>query len=96
MILSDELLDIQGHVLLPRGTVLTDSMLALMPRHRIDMLPVLNGATSAPQLAANREHHQRRLARLFRKNDPDNDSDWATGLLRRYIEDYRLGKERAE
>ena len=27
---------------------------------------------------------------------PDNDADWATGLLHRYMEDYRLGREIAE
>ena len=41
MILSDELLDAHGHVLLPQGTVLTESMLALMPRHGIAVLPIV-------------------------------------------------------
>lgn len=96
MVLSDQLLDVQGHVLLPQGTVLTEAMLALMPRHGIDTLPVLNAAVSEEELAAGREQHARRLARLFRKNDPDSNTDWATGLLRRFVEDYRLGKEAAE
>lgn len=96
MVLSDQLLDVQGHVLLPQGTVLTEAMLALMPRHGIDMLPVLDPAVSAEELALQREQHAKRLARLFRKNDPDSNTDWATGLLRRFVEDYRLGKEAAE
>ena len=33
---------------------------------------------------------EQRLAHLFRKNDIDNQNDWATGILRRYVEDYRL------
>ncbi|MET3132744.1 hypothetical protein AAKU55_003022 [Oxalobacteraceae bacterium GrIS 1.11] len=93
MVLSDELLDAQGHVLLPQGTVLTASMLALMPRHGIDMLPVLTAEVSEQDVAATHEHHRKRLARLFRKHHPDDESDWATSLLRRYAENYRLGQE---
>ena len=93
MILSDQLLDVQGHVLLPQGTVLTEAMLALMPRHGIGILPILSPEVSEEDLEAVREHHQKRLAKLFRHNDPDDNNDWATGLLRRFVEDYRLGKE---
>ncbi|MES2261497.1 MAG: hypothetical protein V4724_23510 [Pseudomonadota bacterium] len=97
MILSDELLDVQGHVLLPQGTVLTDAMIALMPRHGIAMLPIaLAAGPSEEEQAAGREHHAQRIATLFRKNDPDSDSDWATALLRRFITDFRLGQEAAE
>jgi hypothetical protein len=96
MVLSDELLDIQGKILLPQGTVLTESMLALMPRHGIAVLPITVNGVSDEELTAQREHHRQRLARLFRKNDPDSDADWATGLLRRFVEDYRLGKEASE
>lgn len=96
MVLSDELLDIQGHVLLPQGTVLTESMLALMPRHGIAMLPVAIEGITEEQASAQEEHHRQRIAHLFRKNDPDSDTDWATALLRRFVEDYRLGKEERE
>ncbi|HEV7813574.1 MAG TPA: hypothetical protein VGP06_00560 [Janthinobacterium sp.] len=96
MILSDELLDIQGHVLLPQGTVLTDAMLALMPRHGIAALPIVRSGVSDEELALRRERHRQGLARLFRKNDPGSDADWATGLLRRFAEVYRLGKEAEE
>ncbi|WP_017877265.1 MULTISPECIES: hypothetical protein [unclassified Janthinobacterium] len=95
MVLSDELLDVQGHVLLPQGTVLSEAMLALMPRHGIEMLPIANGAVSEEELASAHGHAQQRLARLFRHNDPDDQQDWASGLLRRFVEDYRLGKEPA-
>lgn len=90
MILSDELLDLQGHVLLPQGTVLTEPMLALMPRHGIEVLPIVVTGASAQELAAIREQHKKRLLRLFRKHDPDNDADWATGLLRHYVVDFRM------
>lgn len=93
MVLSDVLLDVQGHVLLPQGTVLTEAMLALMPRHGIAVLPIVRDEVTPEAEAAKLEHHQARIARLFRKNDPDSDSDWATATLRRFIADFRLGVE---
>jgi hypothetical protein len=92
MVLSDELLDVQGHVLLPQGTVLTQAMIALMPRHGIAILPIsVPQEPTEAEVAASREHHLERLAHLFRKNDPDCDQDWATALLRRFVTDFRLG-----
>lgn len=93
MMLSDELLDAQGHVLLPQGTVLTEAMLALMPRHGIDSLAIVVETVSEAEVAAGLEHYQRRIDRLFRKNDPDNDADWATSMLRHYVTDFRMGLE---
>jgi len=93
MVLSDELLDVQGQVLLPQGTVLTEAMLALMPRHGIAVLPIVKDEVTPEQVAATLQHHEARLAHLFRKNDPDSDSDWATATLRRFVTDFRLGAE---
>lgn len=90
MILSDELLDQQGNVLLPKGAVLTPNIIALLPSHGIDTLPVLRAdAESAPDPGA----IEQRQARLFRRHDSDDQSDWATGLLRRYMLDFRLERE---
>ena len=95
MVLSDELLDQQGQILLPAGAVLTTATIALLPAHGIDALAVLRGAgnpaAEAPAVAP--AVIERRLAKLFRKNDIEDQDDWATGLLRRYIEDYRLERE---
>lgn len=92
MILSDELLDMQGHVLLPQGTVLTEAMLALMPRHGIEVLPIASEtAASDDEVQARLQHHDERIAHLFRKNDTEDDGDWATTLLRRFVSDFRLG-----
>lgn len=95
MVLSDQLLDLQGQVLLPQGTVLTEAMLALMPRHGIETLPVLAEQVSPEQAQAERAHHAARIARLFRKTDAEAGDDWATDLLRRFVTDFRLGKEEA-
>lgn len=90
MILSDELLDQQGNVLLPKGAVLTANTIALLPSHGIDMLAVLRAdAATAPDPGV----IEQRQARLFRHHDIDDQSDWATGLLRRYMLDFRLERE---
>ena len=97
MILSDELLDKQGQVLLPQGTVLTEKILSLLPGHGIGTLAVLR--TGALASAAERPDPgvlERRLDHLFRKNEIDNHDDWATGILRRYVADYRLEREVSE
>lgn len=91
MILSDVLFDAQGHVLLPRGAVLTETILAAMLHHGIDMLPILCSEVSEADETAELGARRRRLAKLFRKNDLDRESDWATGLLRHYVEHFRLG-----
>ena len=93
MVLSDELLDVQGHVLLPQGTVLSEAMLALMPRHGIAVLPIMKEEVTPEAVAATLAHHEARIAELFRKNDPDSGSDWATATLRRFVTDFRLGVE---
>jgi hypothetical protein len=91
MALSDDLLDRQGQVLLPKGAVLTDATLASLARHGVDVLPLVDaaGETPGPDAAA----VQARLDYLFRNNDRDNGNDWATGILRRYVEDLRLERE---
>jgi hypothetical protein len=90
MVLSDDLLDRQGNILLPKGAVLTDQIIALLPGHGIGMLPIVCEQAAPAKDSAGIE---RRLASLFRKNDPDDNDDWATCILRRYISDYRLDRE---
>jgi hypothetical protein len=88
MVLSDVLLDRQGQMLLPQGAVLTESVLASLGRHGVEVVPVLAAADSAPPLDP--VAVQARLDHLFRHHDRGNDDDWATGILRQYVEDYRL------
>jgi hypothetical protein len=90
MILSDELLDQQGNVLLPKGAVLTANTIALLPSHGIDMLAVLRAdAATVPDPGV----IEQRQAHLFRHHNIDDPSDWATALLRRYMLDFRLERE---
>lgn len=94
MVLSDELLDRQGQVLLPKGAVLTAKTIALLPGHGIEALAVLRAAADIEESGApDTSAVEKRLAVLFRKNDIDDQDDWATGILRRYVEDYRLERE---
>lgn len=94
MILSDELLDKQGQVLLPKGAVLTTRTIALLPSHGVESLAVLAEDSGLPEPApVDPAVVEQRLAVLFRKTDPDNDLDWATGDLRRLITAFRLGQE---
>lgn len=96
MMLSDELLDRQGQVLLPKGAVLTAKTIALLPGHGIDMLAVLcSEADRSLPAKPDPATVERRVAKLFRKNDPDSHDAWATDLLQRYILDYRLERELA-
>ncbi|WP_026354938.1 hypothetical protein [Massilia niastensis] len=90
MVLSSELLDRNGMVLLAGGAVLAESTIASLARHGIDTVAVLR--TPSRQAPVDLAAVQARLDHVFRKNERDNHGDWATGLLRRYIEDYRLGR----
>jgi hypothetical protein len=93
MVLSDVLLDRQGQVLLPQGAILTAPLIALLPRHGVELLAVLReAADSAP--APDAGALQARVAHLFRHTGGDADS--AGAILHRYVEDYRLGREVAE
>jgi hypothetical protein len=91
MILSDELLDQQGQVLLPKGALLTDKIISLLPGHGIETLAVLcPPGQAAPDALPDPGAVGQRLAKLFRKNEgPDGDA-WATGILQRYITEFRL------
>ena len=90
MVLSDELLDSHGQVLLAKGAVLSEAIIASLQRHHIDVVPVARvEAHRAPDAAT----VQARLAHLFRKHDVDDDRDWAGKLLHRYVEDYRLERQ---
>jgi hypothetical protein len=92
MVLSDVLLDRQGQVLLPQGAVLTASVLASLARHGVHTLPIVDAA-SGPAIEADPQQVQARLDHLFRNNQRDDHADWATGILRRHVEDYRFGRE---
>ena len=90
MLLADALLDAQGNLLLAEGAVLSEASILSLSRHGVGAAPIRRATPpSRPDPAA----VQGRLDHLFRHNARDDHADWATGLLRRYVEDYRLGRE---
>lgn len=89
MTLSEVLLDSHGDVLLPSGTVLTETTLSSLRRRGIDKLLVLSEDISEADLAAERERLQQRLDMLFRKCGKDG----ASGQLLQYVIEYRLGEK---
>ncbi|BDT60975.1 MAG: hypothetical protein ACRYF7_03765 [Janthinobacterium lividum] len=90
MVLADALLDAHGKVLLAEGAVLGEATILSLSRHGVGAAPIRRAAPpSQPDPGA----VQARLDHLFRRNDRDDHADWATGLLRRYVEDYRLRGE---
>ncbi len=89
MVLSDDLLDPQGQVLLPKGATLTEHTIESLHRHDVISLRIVIGELTPEEDAIQRAHFQLRLERLFRKSE-DNE---ANGLLHRYIRNFRLGEQ---
>ena len=87
MVLADVLLDAHGQVLLAQGAVLSEAIIGSLARHGVSAVPV---ARAVPLAQPSTAMVQERLDHLFRRNDREDHGDWATGLLRRYVEDYRL------
>lgn len=90
MVLSDDILDPQGQVLLPKGATLNGATIALLPSHGVEMVAVLR--QGLPEPVQDDAAILARLDRIFRNTDISEADDAATGLLRMYITDYRLGK----
>ncbi len=87
MLLADEVLDKQGHILLPAGTILTDQLIHSLENHGIQQVSI-----TVPQSEEQTRHEQAyrqqkidRLTTIFR-HSPDNPASLA---LRASIEKYR-------
>lgn len=89
MILSDDILDQQGKVLLAQGTVLAASTIAALGRHDIALLPI--AVSGAPAAVIDEAAVTARLDYVFRGADAAPDS--AIAILRDYISAFRLGRE---
>lgn len=87
MVLADALLDAHGNMLLAEGAVLSEASILSLAKHGITAAPIRRARPAGQPDPAT---IQGRLDHLFRRNDRDDHADWATGLLRRYVEDYRL------
>jgi hypothetical protein len=88
MVLSADVLDGQGGILLPAQTVLTDALLKSLGRRGIDFVDVVNDDISEEELQAERIRVQQRLTVLFRRCEAEP----ACQALQRHILKYRLGE----
>ncbi len=88
MVLSDDLLDAQGSVLLPAGATLSDSSIASLRRREVDMLSIQGEEVPDADDAATLEQQRERLATLFRNHTED---DMATEILRQLVTRFREG-----
>jgi len=88
MILSENLLDKLGHVLLPAGTALTEATIKAIAHHEIHHLAVLTDVNEMTEDAADSTFQQTKIARLdliFRHAPYDE----PTSLLKSYVVKYR-------
>lgn len=88
MILTDNLRDAEGNMLLSRGTALTEATLITLRRRKVEYLRVLTAADSAADRETAHEFQRQRLAKLFRAAG----NTAANALLLRHIMQYRLGE----
>ena len=89
MVLSDDLLDPQGQVLLPKGATLTEHTIESLHRHDVVSVRIVMGELTPEEDAIQRAHFEARLERLFRKSDNEK----SNGLLHRYVRTFRLGDQ---
>lgn len=105
MVLSDAVLDTKGHILVPKGAVLTTAMLLALDRHEIEVIAVVSAEELAEDDEPERVQRCQRVERLFRKPSPfpgsispDGEtspslsfesSPTATDVLHRYILNFR-------
>lgn len=87
MVLAAAILDDKRGVLLPDGTVLTDSAIASLRRRGIGSLSVAGEELPAPALQAAREQAQARLQHLFRKSGAAEPARSLLHCLSRYREE---------
>ncbi|RJX33700.1 MAG: hypothetical protein C4516_00800 [Oxalobacter sp.] len=91
MVLSDNLLDRHGKILLSAETVLNDKLLESLRRYDIDMIPVKAEALTAEEKAAETQARLDRLNRLFRKHNYGNEEEHANEVLLSCLKDFRQG-----
>lgn len=93
MILSDAVLDTKGNVLLPKGTLLNDGMLASLLRHQIATVVIAGGEVSTEVERTERAEHSARVDHLFRQPGSTNllapPCSAASNLLHQYILHFR-------
>ena len=75
MVLSDQICNALGTVLLAQGSVVTEAILQSLHRHKIESLPILFEVTSEQNAAQELAEQLQRAQYLFRKHDLSNADD---------------------
>ena len=88
MVLSHDLLDTQGQILLPKGTTLTGKTIESLRRHNIPSVHIVIGVSTPEEDALRISQAQIRLSYLFRgtEENPTNH------LLHEYVSNFRKGE----
>ena len=89
LVLSDDLLDRHGKILLPKQTVLTEKLIDCLRRNAIEMIPVCQDELSGEARDALISKHQERLSALFRKHNYDAPTENANDILLQCMTDFR-------
>ncbi len=84
MILADDLLDKQGHMLLPAKTALNAAMITSIVHHGIHHLSIQIDALSADQMRQESEAKLSRLEQLFRLSRDNQTNAQLHHLLQAY------------
>ncbi|MBS1169642.1 MAG: hypothetical protein H6R01_560 [Burkholderiaceae bacterium] len=92
MVLSDDYLDRHGKVLLPKGSVLSEKLLASLKRYEMERVPIVVDDTPQQDKAQRREYHRGRLEVLFRKRDYGLPEQNANDILQQHMRHFRLGE----
>jgi len=93
MVLSDNLLDRHGKILLPEGTVLTDKLIESLRRSEREMVPVVCEELSDGAKEARIAKREERLVALFRKHNYDAPTENANDILLQSMMDFRRGED---
>lgn len=91
MVLSEDLLDHQGQVLLPKASVLNESLIKGLHRHDIAAICIVGAQSSPEEQARTTARHAQRIAILFRQIAPD--AAGVSNELRNYVRTFRLGDD---
>ena len=86
MILSNDLLDTHGGLILGQGAIVTEAILLALQRRGIKALSVASEESVPPDREAEMERQRQRIAKLFRRCGDSHDDN----LLLRYVTQHRL------
>jgi hypothetical protein len=86
MIVSNDVLDTHGGLILGQGALVTEAILLSLQRRGIETLGIVSGKATVIDQDAEMERQRQRLVKLFRRRG----AGLADKLLLQYVTQYRL------